>query len=66
MAEDERTPVFQERPTARIAPEGWPFIAVALALTAAAFGFGAPVLAAGLGAVAGSNARYGPHPRACS
>ena len=32
MAEDERAPVFQERPTARIAPEGWPFIAVALAL----------------------------------
>ena len=26
MGEDERAPIFQERPTARIAPEGWPLI----------------------------------------
>jgi phosphatidylserine decarboxylase len=42
MGEDERAPIFQERPTARIAPEGWPFIA-ALALTAVALA-GAPTL----------------------
>jgi len=51
MGEDERAPIFQERPTARIAPEGWPFIAAAAALAAAAFGFGSIPSAAVLGAV---------------
>lgn len=51
MGEDERAAIFVERPTARIAPEGWPFIAAAAALTAVAFGFGSMAPAAVLGAV---------------
>jgi phosphatidylserine decarboxylase len=51
MGEDERAPVFRERPTALIAPEGWPFIAGTLALTVAAAAFGVGWLAAGLGAL---------------
>ena len=51
MGEDERALKFHERPTALIAPEGWPFIAVAVALAGLAFGFGLPWLAALLGAV---------------
>ena len=51
MGEDERAPKFSERPTALIAPEGWPLIAVSVALTGLAFGFGPPWLAAVLGAV---------------
>ena len=51
MAEDERAPKFHERPTARIAPEGWPFIAAAVALTGVAFGLGVAWLVGVLGAV---------------
>ena len=51
MGEDERAPKFHERPTALIAPEGWPFIAAAAVLTGIAFGFGVAWLAAVLGAV---------------
>jgi len=50
MSEDERAPKFSERPTALIAPEGWPFIAASMALTGLAFGFGPPWLTAVLGA----------------
>jgi len=51
MNEAERAPVFRERPTAPIAPEGWPFIAGALALTVAAAAVGAAWLAALFGAL---------------
>lgn len=51
MGADERALKFHERPSGLIAPEGWPFIAVAVALTGLAFGFGLPWLAGLLGAV---------------
>lgn len=51
MGDDERTPRFQERPTAAIAPEGWPFIAGAAAATALTFAFGASWLGVALGGV---------------
>lgn len=44
---DERGPIFRERPTALIAPEGWPFIAPLVAATALAAAF-APVWATAL------------------
>lgn len=46
-----RSPEFRERPTAPIAPEGWPFIAGAAALAVGALALGASWLAALLGAL---------------
>ena len=51
MGDVERTQRFEERPTAPIAPEGWPFIAGAAAATALALAFGASWLGAALGGV---------------
>ena len=49
MGETERAPVFRERPTAPVAPEGWPFIAGAAVLGGAAFALGPGWLAAVFG-----------------
>jgi phosphatidylserine decarboxylase len=46
MAEPERAPVFRERPTAPIAPEGWPFIGGTALITAVALALGVGWLAA--------------------
>lgn len=51
MAQPERTPVFRERPTAPIAPEGWPFIGGAALLIVVAYAFGVGWLAALFGAL---------------
>jgi len=51
MGEPERAPVFRERPTAKVAPEGWPFIGGAVLLTVAAFALGPGWLAALFGAL---------------
>jgi phosphatidylserine decarboxylase len=52
MAEAGRQPIFRERPTAAIAPEGWPFVAAGAAATALAAAFGPLWLTAALGVVA--------------
>jgi len=44
-------PIFRERPTAPIAPEGWPFLAPLAVATALAIGFAPAWLAAVLGGV---------------
>jgi phosphatidylserine decarboxylase len=44
-------PVFRERPTAIVAPEGWPFLAPLVLATAAVAALGAGWAAAGVGAV---------------
>ncbi len=51
MVADARAPSFKERPTALIAPEGWPFIAIAVLITGIAFGLGIAWLGVVLGAV---------------
>src|SRR5262249_1272714 len=52
MAEAERGPIFRERPTAWIAPEGWPFVAGVGLAAALAAGLGPAWLAVALGALA--------------
>lgn len=52
MAEAGRAPIFRERPTAPIAPEGAPFVAAALLATALAAASGGAWLAAPLGGLA--------------
>jgi phosphatidylserine decarboxylase len=47
-----REPIFRERPTAPIAPEGWPFVAPAALAAALAFALAPLWLAAILGALA--------------
>jgi phosphatidylserine decarboxylase len=44
-------PIFRERPTAPIAPEGWPFLAPLAVATIAAAAFGPAWLAAAIGAL---------------
>jgi phosphatidylserine decarboxylase len=52
MAEAQRAPIFRERPTAPIAPEGWPFVAAGVLATALAAAFGPVWLASALGGLA--------------
>jgi phosphatidylserine decarboxylase len=52
MAEAERAPIFRERPSAPIAPEGWPIVAAGILLAALAAAFAPAWLAIALGGVA--------------
>ena len=52
MADAERGPIFRERPTAWIAPEGWPFVAGAGLAAALAVALAPAWLALALGALA--------------
>jgi phosphatidylserine decarboxylase len=51
MAGPAREPLFRERPTARIAPEGWPFLAPLALATALALALAPAAVAAGLAAL---------------